>query len=67
MTDIAKRRFRVTLTNAMIEGMEKLIEAGIYEDRKAVFGGAIDHLFRYHKMELFSEKVKPEADAHFEQ
>lgn len=61
--DIAKKRFRVTLTNAMVEGMEKLIEAGIYKDRKAVFEGALDHLLRYHRMKSFSEKAKPDADA----
>lgn len=65
--DVAKRRFRVTMTNAMVEGMEKLIEEGIYKDRKTVFEGAIDHLFRYHGMKSSSEKVKPDADASSEQ
>jgi len=60
VSDDDKKRYSVTLTNAYVGALDRLVEVGIYLDYQDAIRDALRKLFQFHGMEPFSEKV-PEA------
>ena len=58
----AKRRYSLTLTSVYVEGLEKLVERGIYLEHQVAIRGALRRLFRYHKIEPFYSEFVEEVE-----
>ena len=58
----ARRRVRVTMTSAMVEGLDRLVEEGAYIDRQTAMRVAVRRFLQYHKVWPFS--VMPALSEH---
>lgn len=53
---VVKKRISLTLTEPYLEALDRLVEEGVYVDRREVIKDALRRLFRHYGMKPF---VKP--------
>ena len=52
--DMVKKQFIVTLTGPYLEGLNRLVEEGIYLRHQVAIRAALRLLFRHHEIEPFT-------------
>lgn len=59
MIEVSRTRVSVTLTQPYIDGLDQLIERGLYLDRGTAITQAIKNFFEEHGVEPFAKKEPP--------
>lgn len=59
---VVKKRISLTLTAPYLEALDRLVEEGVYVDRREIIKDALRRLFRHQGLKKFVEPLKENDD-----